>query len=180
MPVSLPPSPRTFVTDPLTDKVSVRANRRISSDPPPRARCHHPPRHRSAHHYGCDAREQESVTERSHAAPNAFTTMGSNTDLRIVNESEYRANNVNLNGIKRREDGVSVGYFGVINLLAPRVWYGTPLVEHGDLRAWTEREQRRARDCSHHRKHKVGAPSTWWCGYWQGQQGLPPGTLCGD
>ena len=41
-------------------------------------------------------------------------------DVRIVNESQYRAWNVNINGIKRRRrDGVA-GNFGVINLLGPR------------------------------------------------------------
>ena len=41
-------------------------------------------------------------------------------DLRITNESEYRAWRVRLNGIKRRTQGDITGYFGVINLLGPR------------------------------------------------------------
>ena len=41
-------------------------------------------------------------------------------DLRITNESEYRAWRVRLNGIKRRTVGDITGYFGVINLLGPR------------------------------------------------------------
>ena len=42
---------------------------------------------------------------------------------RITNESEYRAWNVNVNGIKRQTgqvDSSRRGYFGAINLLAPR------------------------------------------------------------
>jgi hypothetical protein len=41
-------------------------------------------------------------------------------DLRVTNETEYRAWRVKLNGIKRRNQGDSAGYFGVINLLGPR------------------------------------------------------------
>ena len=47
---------------------------------------------------------------------------GEKIDLRIVNQSEYRAWNVEWNGIKREERGFGlVGTFGVVNLLGPRV-----------------------------------------------------------
>ena len=45
---------------------------------------------------------------------------GEQIDLRIVNQSEYRAWNQNLNGVKRRSQGAISGHFGVINLLGPR------------------------------------------------------------
>ena len=41
-------------------------------------------------------------------------------DLRVTNETEYRAWRIRLNGIKRQRTGDSFGYFGVINLLGPR------------------------------------------------------------
>ena len=48
------------------------------------------------------------------------TQEGTQLDLRITNESEYRAWSVYLNGVKRvQRDSVS-GYFCVVNLLAPR------------------------------------------------------------
>ena len=45
---------------------------------------------------------------------------GALLDLRITNESEYRAWNVAINGIKRVQRVSTSGYFSVINLLAPR------------------------------------------------------------
>ena len=46
---------------------------------------------------------------------------GARIDLRITNESEYRAWNPNHNGIKRQTEGARTGYFGAINLLGPRL-----------------------------------------------------------
>ena len=48
-------------------------------------------------------------------------------DLRVSNETEYRARNANLNGIKRQEEGGSTGFFGVVNLLGPRSQTQLPL-----------------------------------------------------
>ena len=46
--------------------------------------------------------------------------MGQSIGLRITNETEYRAWRETINGVKREEEGDSVGYFGVVNLLGPR------------------------------------------------------------
>jgi hypothetical protein len=47
------------------------------------------------------------------------TAGGVPIELNIVNESEYRASNANLNGLQRRDDGTRIGSFAVVNLLAP-------------------------------------------------------------
>ena len=51
------------------------------------------------------------------------TPEGAQINLRITNESEYRAWNARHNGVKRTGAGANSGSFGVINLLGPR----TPL-----------------------------------------------------
>jgi hypothetical protein len=48
-------------------------------------------------------------------------TTGQTVDLRITNETEYRAFNVNGNGIKFEEGSTTIGLFGTINLLGPRL-----------------------------------------------------------
>ena len=46
---------------------------------------------------------------------------GIQISLRVTNESEYRAWNTEWNGVKRQAQGDIEGYFGVINLLGPRL-----------------------------------------------------------
>jgi hypothetical protein len=48
------------------------------------------------------------------------STNGEVISLRITNVSEYRGWNTRQNGVKRQVLGANVGYFGAINLLAPR------------------------------------------------------------
>ena len=45
---------------------------------------------------------------------------GCQIDLRITNQSKFRAWSSNMNGVKREVAGSTYGYFGVINLLGPR------------------------------------------------------------
>ena len=52
---------------------------------------------------------------------------GVQIDLRITNESEYRAWNERLNGVKRQYEGDREGFFGVVNLLGPRSTTQRPL-----------------------------------------------------
>jgi len=53
---------------------------------------------------------------------------GVTIDLRVTNQTEYRAWRETLNGIKRQDEGDgNVGYFGVINLLGPRIPSQRPL-----------------------------------------------------
>lgn len=40
--------------------------------------------------------------------------------MRVTNESTYRAWNPRHNGVKRRSEGTSTGFFGALNLLGPR------------------------------------------------------------
>ena len=42
-------------------------------------------------------------------------------DLRITNESEYRAWRTGHNGVKHVDGGIDAGFFGVVNLLGPRL-----------------------------------------------------------
>lgn len=54
---------------------------------------------------------------------------GAVIDLRVTNESEYRAWITEWNGIKREEENDRVGYFGVVNLLGPRRSTQRPLTK---------------------------------------------------
>ena len=49
-----------------------------------------------------------------------FAINGAEIWMRITNETEYRAWNPRHNGVKRQEEGTTVGMFGAINLLGPR------------------------------------------------------------
>ena len=50
------------------------------------------------------------------------TTLDTNQEIwmRVTNQSVYRAWNSRHNGVKRRSEGTSIGYFGALNLLGPR------------------------------------------------------------
>ena len=77
--------------------------------------------------------EMQSVTQANDLREVRFTlvanskTLDSSTgsaipiDLRVTNETEYRAWNIRLNGIKRQTLGDKSGFFGVINLKGPRL-----------------------------------------------------------
>jgi hypothetical protein len=58
------------------------------------------------------------------------TAAGVGIDLRITNESQYRAWNSRINGVKRTESGFGrVDTFGVVNLLGPRLPTQRPLAK---------------------------------------------------
>ena len=60
-------------------------------------------------------------------------------DLRIVNETEYRAWNIRLNGIKRQMVGSRSGAFGVINLKGPRLDVQSDGAKQAPRGNWNER-----------------------------------------
>ena len=68
----------------------------------------------------CDEPESPSMPHEIYIRGLGTTPEGSKIDLRITNESEYRAWREAINGIKAQTRDENVGYFGVINLLGPR------------------------------------------------------------
>ena len=79
----------------------------------------------------CDANAAEctdGLRKASTPAELYFESVGVGVDLRVANASEYRAWNVGSNGIVQ----TSGGFFGLINVLAPRD-AGTGSDWHGDV-----------------------------------------------
>ena len=68
----------------------------------------------------CDEEQSPSTPHEILMRGLGTTPDNNRIDLRITNESEYRAWREAINGIKVQNDNNDVGYFGVINLLGPR------------------------------------------------------------
>ena len=79
-------------------------------------------------------------------------------DLRITNETEYRANNANVNGVKRELYGTTEGFFGVLNLLGPRRPWQRPYYKFCACLARRRWNARREHGCT-----LMPAPSPMQC-----------------